>query len=1047
MKKILLCSWLLSMVVCAVAQQTDGKKGTGKVTYKRCASDEYLQKLLREDPTFKTRMEEAEAKMAKGMDAKLEQRRKGNNMRTEAAIVIPTVVHIILPNPNIVTDADVLWQINKLNEDYGGRNADSTKAGVFASSFGHSNIQFCLAQRTPDGNPTNGINRITSSATFDQNTYNSIKHATNCGADQWNGNKYFNIWVGIATDGLLGVATFPGGGPANEQGIVLAIDAFGNNPAYVAPAFNLGRTAVHEAGHFFYARHIWGDGAGCQPDFPVVSGMPGSWVDDTPTQGAPTSGCPTGMAATGCAGFPNPPGKMYQNYMDYTDDACYCMFTKNQVLRMETALDSFRVSLKSSDGCTPPPAFVNDAALIAILNPSSGGCGAAANNAFCSPDLLPKVTFKNYGTATLTAVKIYTQVDNLAPVATNWAGSLAPLASTTIDLTQITSAGGPHTLKIYVADPNGAADGRPINDTLTTSFTVLTPIAGPITEGFESTTFPPPTGWKVVNPNSGSLTWERTTAAQKSGSASARIRMYDYSGGSLHQDYLLSPILNVQDADSIILSFERAYQLYSTSATYADSLAVVISSDCGTTFTEVWKRGGATLATVTGTTTSSYVPAAADWVNTRIDLKPLIGGATSVMVGFKSINKYGQNLYLDDIHLQAYHLPDHDALVKSIIDPFDRLCARTVTPVVQIANNGRKPLTSVKLIATVNNIVVGDTITWTGNLTTGQTANVQLNGITMPAGSLHTFKVYTYKPNYVDDEVPANDAMVKSVVVNDPVPDPVREGFEQATFPPANWSISKSGSAYSWERNVLGASERTASAWIRNYRFKSNGGKDDLYSPVIQVNAIDSVYIRFDVSHATAVYPGSTAIPLDTLEVLITTDCGRSFRSVYKKWGSQLQTRLDPNFPVVYPPTDTIGYIPAASWEWRNEMVDVSKFVPGNSKFQVVFRSSANGGNNTLLDNVSINSITLPPQLKANGYFISPNPFEGGFDIRHLVTPANLKGVIVTNSSGQVVYQRKYSGNAGNYMRINLQGNSNGIYLVKLVYDNKIVVERVVKMR
>ncbi|WP_315824656.1 M43 family zinc metalloprotease [Paraflavitalea speifideaquila] len=154
-----------------------------------------------------------------------------------------------------------------------------------------------------------------------------------------------------ATDGTLGIATFPNTGLPENQGIVLTLSGFGNNPAYVHPSFNKGRTAVHEAGHFFYARHIWGDGGGCQSDFPAVAGLAG-FVDDTPTQSGATSGCPSGVVAAGC-GSPNPPGKMYQNYMDYTDDACYCLFTLNQVARMEAALTLFRSNLLTSNGCQP----------------------------------------------------------------------------------------------------------------------------------------------------------------------------------------------------------------------------------------------------------------------------------------------------------------------------------------------------------------------------------------------------------------------------------------------------------------------------------------------------------------------------------------------------------------------------------------------------------------------------------------------------------------------------------------------------------------------
>ena len=59
------------------------------------------------------------------------------------------------------------------------------------------------------------------------------------------------------------------------------------------------------------------------------------------------------------------------------------------------------------------------------------------------------------------------------------------------------------------------------------------------------------------------------------------------------------------------------------------------------------------------------------------------------------------------------------------------------------------------------------------------------------------------------------------------------------------------------------------------------GRIDELYSPQVTYAGVDSVTLSFDVA-AAATTDGS---PTDTLEVLITKDCGNTFTSVYKKWG------------------------------------------------------------------------------------------------------------------------------------------------------------------
>lgn len=605
-----------------------------------------------------------------------------------------------------------------------------------------------------------------------------------------------------------------------------------------------------------------------------------------------------------------------------------------------------------------------------------------------------------------------------------------------LNFTHTTPANGTNFYRIWPVGANNA-----YSDFFRNATVCFGSIPGPVTQGFEATSFPP-AGWQLINPNAGSITWERTTAAAKTGIASARLRFYDYSNNN-HRDLLLSPAITATNADSVIVSFDRAYKLYSTQAIYHDTLELVVSTDCGTTFQSVWKRGGPGLATVTGTVTSAYTPAAADWANLRLDLKPIIGNAASFLVGFRTINRFGQNLYLDNIDIFTVENGRRDATVRKIIDPLGKLCVRTFTPRVEIANLGKDTLKTVKVMYRFGTGAL-DSVVYTGSLPIGGSATINLKPANLATGGNLLFTVYTKEPNGQSDQLPLNDTAKVNITIFDPQPAPAKEGFEQSTFPPANWFLQASGSAYSWERNTRSSNEKTASAWIRNYRFNSNGRKDDLFSPLIQVASPDSVYLKFDLSHATARYPGSTGVPLDTLEILLTTDCGATLRSVYKKWGEDLST-ISKNFPLTFSASDTVGFVPNSRNQWRSEWVDVTKFVAPNSRFQFVFRSTSNRGNNLFLDNIDISTVTLPAKLKQAGFMISPNPFEGFFTVRHVLPPTNLRSVRVMNSSGQTVAALNFNGNASNYIAIDMSKYANGLYNVELIYTNDKKYQTIIK--
>ncbi|MBV7529486.1 M43 family zinc metalloprotease [Chitinophaga sp. sic0106] len=595
---------------------------------RKCGTSEVLQQMAAESPVMAARIEAYHTKLLRGQ---IQQRLKTEAV--PAAVTIPVVIHIVLDNPASVTDAQVQSQLAALNLDYTATNTDISKVpGVWQSIIGNMNINFCLAQRTPDGEPTNGIVRVTSNRTFDiTNGAPDVKYGDTGGSDAWDTRKYLNIWVTRLASGYLGVAAPVGSGFQPEQeGVVIAYNAFGTI-GNISPTYNKGRTVTHEIGHYFGLKHIWGDDNGdCSDDDDIT---------DTPLQGTSSFGCFTFPRTDRCT--PAAPGIMFMNYMDYSDDACMQLFTAGQVTRMRYVLENIIATLMTSDGCSPPVVYPNNASLVQLLSPMGK---------LCNTGIAPVVTLRNKGTAPLTSVNINYQLNGGSLHTYSWTGNLAPLTTTTVTLPSANINIGNYNIKAYTQLPNGQPDGDPANDTTSGRFNYDAEVILPFTEGFENDSFPPP-GWAIRNPDR-SFTWERIRDVGSASKASALIRNLGYNT-NFQQDDLLSPILDPQGHDSVFLFFDVAAAVYTDPATTSniwDTLQVHVSSDCMNTTEMVYQKWGPNLITHKTPIQTEYIPTASEWRRDSIDLTAAVRKG-KFQVAFRNISNSENNIYIDNIRI------------------------------------------------------------------------------------------------------------------------------------------------------------------------------------------------------------------------------------------------------------------------------------------------------------------------------------------------------------------------------------------------------------
>lgn len=1015
---------------------------------------EELEKAIAKDPSLP---EKWRIEGEKQYQLYLERQAQGREARTEdGEVIVPIVFHLVDVAATLagITDRDIYEQVEMLNRDYQGRKADRYSRVIppeIYARVGHTGIKFVLARRTPGGALTTGIERRANASP----DHVSIKAFSTGGLDAWDVTKYVNVWAGTfsgADDGLLGIATFPFTTGEGAQGVVIGISTLPyttNTARGYYPEYSEGATLPHEIGHYFYLWHTFGDLTTCNnQDFRIQSGWPlptgaGPEGDDTPAEQAGPGNAYFGNPSMNYAGACTTEtfGIVYGSFMNYFDDRALFMFTEGQRKRIVGCIDLYRAGLKTSDGATPPSA-VTDAFLVTVTPR-----GLPERRSYMNNNTPFKATVRNSGTSNLTSVAINVVLDGGAPITTVYPLTLAPGRDTVLSLANITGAAGNHSMVVYTTAPNGGSDTFLNNDTLQSFINIRTAgITAPFTESFTATTFPP-TNWQVWNPNGGTLTWARSGTVGYTAAGSATVNNYNYSGlGQL--DELITPPITFGANDSSVLTFRVAHAVYdAVDVSTWDGLEVYVSGDGGANYSLAYKKTGNQLKTITAAQTGSFAPTATQtdrWRLETINLTPFIVSGQPLMIKFRNTTAFGNNTYIDDIGVTAAVRPNIDLAAVSLNNVPNFSCSTSIVPSLTVKNNGTGTINTYKINYQIDGGSV-TTTTITTPLPGGGSVTLPLGTLTIPTGN-HILTVYTSDPNGTIDPLPSNDTIRKSFLIIPVLNAPLTESFE-GSFPPAGWAVNNPDNGTTWAKTTLAVRKRTpsdsASAFVQNFSYTGTGKRDELYTPTIRYSGVDSVFLTFDVAAATYNYPGITNTIEDTLEVLVTKDCGLTFQTIYRKWGTQLQTLGDPNAPL------NTEFKPGANTVyWRRDSVNLTAIAGTTSSFQVVFRNTHNApGNNIYLDNVNLFTRTLPATLKEQGYLILPTAFSSQFGVWEYEQPTDLKYINVFNSVGQLIWTRQFSGNANKLTIVDLSGKPAGVYIVRLGYGdtNHNVSQRVVK--
>jgi PKD repeat protein len=236
----------------------------------------------------------------------------------------------------------------------------------------------------------------------------------------------------------------------------------------------------------------------------------------------------------------------------------------------------------------------------------------------------------------------FTDISSFNPTSWSWtfAGG-TPTASTQQHPTVTYASAGTYQVSLTVTNANG-------NNTKTEVgyITVSSPQTLPLVEGFQGSFLP--ANWTLMDVNSNGITWTHSTSAGGFGTSSSSVVFDNFTNNENGaRDELWTPKYNFSSVSSATMTFDVAYARYN--ATYSDTLAVMVSTDCGLTWSQVFLKGGSTLSTRTDLTTL-FVPTNTQWRTETVSLTSFAGQG-NVLIAFQNRGRYGNAIYLDNINI------------------------------------------------------------------------------------------------------------------------------------------------------------------------------------------------------------------------------------------------------------------------------------------------------------------------------------------------------------------------------------------------------------
>lgn len=378
-------------------------------------------------------------------------------------------------------------------------------------------------------------------------------------------------------------------------------------------------------------------------------------------------------------------------------------------------------------------------------------------------------------------------------------------------------------------------------------------------------------------------------------------------------------------------------------------------------------------------------------------------------------------------------------------------CANSYTPTITVENTSNVTINSFEVSYVIgNNAPVSQMVT--NPLASGNTATINFPAITLLGGT--TTVIYSYDfasyDNTLYDITPVNNNIKDGPLsrLSSPsssVGTSISTSFETLAVGAIAPLGAIADNPNEISADVVNSSIDANVNWdLGGFGNSANSFRWDLFSTYPGLSS-KIVYEKVDFS----TIPSGTNVFLewsyayaqftsenDVFNVLISTDCGNNWTSLWSKSGSQLATA---------PAVSTGRFFPTAT-QWAAGSVPISAYI-GEPEVLIAFEAIGDYGNGLFLDDVrtsgTVISAIKSEETVTNTMLVYPNPAKDYITVEYVLEEKMDVKLAIYNNLGQVLQELEAPTTIGSHLLdINVKGLSSGVYTINLSSSKGGLVKR-----
>ncbi len=367
-----------------------------------------------------------------------------------------------------------------------------------------------------------------------------------------------------------------------------------------------------------------------------------------------------------------------------------------------------------------------------------------------------------------------------------------------------------------------------------------------------------------------------------------------------------------------------------------------------------------------------------------------------------------------------------------------RFCGSDFSPEFIVRNIGDSTVTTLD----INYAIDGTdySYTWNGNMLSFDHAVIQLPNHTLSDGN-HSLdiEIGLINQSQVDAQA-ANNTLNKSFTSGSANYEiDFYTDFENDN---TDWVFEENFNVFEWDINddASKSGEYALSNFNCPLVFDTKGRVESVETPIINFSNASSNHrvLSFDLAYNylkyTPPFVTETIYFADTLEIFISTDCGETYESIFRKGGYALGTSI----PLLNPTTIANCIFTPTDNEWEKMEIDLSSYSEAE-EVQIKFSYESAMGGTIYVDNVQVNTQPLDIEEEvALNLNLSPNPSSDYLVVEGIASDFQIK---IFDIHGRMVL-----------LESNLQGTSvintskliTGFYQVEIITGEKRMIEQIV---